>query len=221
MPSNRSSSNAMVLASAVANNATVDIGYPAGTSQNNYNAGNAGSGHYVMLNDNDKIAAGAGVAFSFGAAAITITNQSGYTWPAGTRLAVNADQQDGNQVIFLQFPLKLAKVANGDVVTEMRPGVFGALEYAEFVTTDPVTTAGKAASLNLEIDTTDVTGGVVALTSAAATPLGKVIAGSAITGNNKLTPASKLSLKASGVTAFAEGEGVLFVRVRLNQDFNY
>lgn len=221
MPSNRSSTISTVLAAAVANNGTVDVGYPAGTTQNSFNAGNAAPGHYVVLNDNDRFAVGSGIAVAFGASTITITNQSGYTWQAGTRLALSVDQQDGNQVMLIQLPVKLLRVSNGDVATELRPGVYGSIEYAEFLTTDPVTTAGKAATLNLEIDTTDVTGGVIALTSAAATPLGKVIPGSAITGNNKLTPASKLSLEASGVTAFAEGEGVVFVRIRLDQDQNY
>jgi len=222
MPSNRSSTISAVLASAVANNGTVDVPYPGGTTQYTFSGGNANSaGHYVMLNDNDKLAAGSGVSVSFGASLITITNQSGYTWPAGTKIALNAAQQSGNQVITLQLPIKLARVANGDVLTEYQPGVFGNIESFAIVMTDPVTTASKAATLNLEIDTTDVTGGVIALTSAAATPLGKVIVGTPITANNKLTPTSRLSIEASSVTAFVEGEGTAFIRIRLDQGQNW
>lgn len=223
MPVNRTKTVEAVLATAVANAGTFDIAYPTGTSQVSFNAGLAGTGAYVMLNDNEKwTEAASKIAVSYGASLITVTNNSGYTWAAGTRVALSVDQQDGNDVILLQIPIDLVSVtAAGDVVTEMRPGVYGTLEYVEFVVTKPVTTAAKLASLNLEIDTTNVTGGVVALTSAAATPLGKVIAGTAITGANTLTPDSKLSVEASAVTAFAEGQGFLNVRIRKNAVYNY
>lgn len=223
MPVNRSSRVEAVLAAPVANAGTIDVAYPAGTSQKSFTAGLAGSGHYVILNDNDKLTlADAKIAVSFGASLITITNNSGYTWPIGTRLAFSGDQQDGNDVILLQIPVSLAAITgNGDVVTDIRPGVYGSIEYAEFVVTKPVTTAAKLATLNLEIDTTNVTGGAIALTSANATPLGKVIAATAITGANTLTPDSTLSVEASGVTAFSEGEGFLNVRIRRDTSKNY
>ncbi len=122
----------------------------------------------------------------------------------------------------MQIPIEhVAITAAGDVVTEIRPGVYGNIEYWEFVVVKPVTTGAKLASLNLEIDTTNVTGGVIALTSAAATPLGKAIAGTAITGANTLTPESKLSIEASAVTAFAEGSGFVNIRIRKNATYNY
>lgn len=223
MPVDRSSRVELVLAAAVATATTVDIGYPTGTSQKTFNAGLAGPGSYVMLNDNDKLTeAGAKISLAYGASAITITNSSGYTWPAGTKVSLSADQRDGNDILLMQIPIDLVSVAaNGDVVTDMRPGVYGTLEYWEFVVTKPVTTAAKLANLNLEIDTTNVTGGVLALTSANATPLGKAIAGAAITGANVLTPESTLSIEASGVTAFAEGAGFVNIRIRKNSTFNY
>lgn len=223
MPVNRSARVEITLAAAVANAGTVDIAYPTGTSQASFSAGLGGTGAYVMLNDNDKWTEAAGkIALSYGASLITLTNNSGYTWVAGTRVLLNVDQQDGNDVLLLQIPVDLVAIAAaGDVVTEIRPGVYGTIEYVEFVITKPATTAAKAATLNLEIDTTNVTGGVIALTSANATPLGKALAGTAITALNTLTPDSKLSVEAATVTAFLEGTGFLNIRIRKTALYAY
>lgn len=223
MPVDRSARVEVTLAAPVASAATFDIAYPTGTSQSSFNAGLAGPGSYVVLNDNEKFTEASGkIALSFGASLITVTQTSGYTWPAGTKVALNVDQRDGNDVVLLQVPINLASItANGDVMTDIRPGLYGTIEYWEFIVTTPVSTAAKLASLNLEVDTTNVTGGVIALTSANATPLGKVIAGAAITGANVLTPDSKLSIEAAGVTAFVEGSGFVNIRIRKNSTFNY
>lgn len=223
MPVNRTARVEAVLASAVATSGTFDIAYPAGTTQNSFNAGLNGTGAYVMLNDNEKwTEAAAKISLSFGASLITVTNLSLYTWAAGTRVLLNVDMQDGNDIVLMQIPIDLVSItAAGDVMTEIRPGLYGTIEYWEFVVSKPVTTAAKLASLNLEIDTTNVTGGVIALTSANATPLGKAIAGAAITGANVLTPDSKLSIEAASVTAFSEGQGFVNIRIRKTSSFNY
>jgi hypothetical protein len=111
----------------------------------------------------------------------------------------------------LAIPIKLAKVANGDVLTNFTPGFPGRIVSAAFAVTDPVTTASKAATLNLEIGTVNLTGGVISLTSANCTPLGAVIAGTAITANNTFGATDTISVEASSVTAFVEGEGVLLL----------
>lgn len=223
MPVDRSSRSEVVLAAPVINTGTFEVPYPTGTSQKSFNAGLAGAGAYVMLNDNDKwTEADAKIAVSYGASVITVTNQSTYTWPAGTKVAFNADQRDGNDIVLMQIPIDLVSIAAaGDVMTDIRPGVYGTIEYWEFVVTKPVTTAAKLATLNLEIDATNVTGGAIALTSAAATPLGKVIPGAAITAANVLTPESTLSIEASAVTAFSEGQGFVNIRIRKNSTYNY
>lgn len=206
-----------VLASAVANTGTFTVSYPSGTSQLTFNAGLAGRSSSLILNGNDKYALTSGFTLTFGASDITVTNASGGSWAAGSTFILGLDQVDGDDIVTITLPVfAMAGIANGDVVTEFRPGVAGTIEDVQWVQGVPVTTAAKLATLNLEIDTTDVTGGTVALTSAACTPLGKVIAGSAITGNNTLTKTSKLSVEASSVTAFAEGSGYLLVRIRKN-----
>ena len=65
------------------------------------------------------------------------------------------------------IPIKLKNLANGDVVTEYIPGFAGVIEKVSFVITDKATTADKTAKLNLEIETTNVTGGEITLSSAA------------------------------------------------------
>jgi hypothetical protein len=212
-----------VLASTVADDGTFTVSYPSGTSQLSFNAGLAGTDHVMIVNGNDKWTAGdPGFSVSFGASDITITNLTGASLAAGSEITLQFDRKDGNGRIPYVIPLPpLSTITAADIVTECRPGIDGYIEYAEFVTTIAVTTAAKAADLNLEIDTTNVTGGVIALTSAAATPKGKVIGSSAVTGNNRITRESKLSLEAANVTAFSEGEGYVVVYIRADPSNAY
>lgn len=79
-----------VLAAAVANAATVTVAYPAGTNQGRLIGSTGGK---VAINNNDvypQAPSGAGtVAFTFGASDITITNNSGVTWPANSTLVAS------------------------------------------------------------------------------------------------------------------------------------
>ena len=110
------------------------------------------------------------------------------------------------------FPITLSSItAAGDVVTDITPGFAGAIKKLYWVQGVPVTTAAKAATLNLEVNALDLAGGTIALTSAACTPLGKVIASAAITGSNRFDADDTISVEAASVTAFAEGSGVLLV----------
>lgn len=206
----------LVLGSAVATAGTFDVAYPTGTTQLSFLAGLAGSTHYAVVNSNDRYTAAAGyMSASFGASVITVTNSSGVTWAAGSKVDLYFEQNDGNSRIPFTFPIAaLSGVAAGDVVTEIRPGIAGTVEAWEFVVGTPVTTAAKTATFNLEIDTTNVTAGTLVVTSALATPMGKSIAGAAITGANTLTRDSKLSIEAATVTAFVEGNGYFIVYIR-------
>lgn len=118
----------------------------------------------------------------------------------------------------VSFPIALAGItAAGDVVTNYTMGFKGRIISLTFAVQTVVTTAAKAASLNAEIGTTDLTGGVVALTSANCTPAGALVAGSAVTANNAFTATGTVSIEAASVTAFAEGSGVLLVTI-VNDD---
>lgn len=114
----------------------------------------------------------------------------------------------------ISIPVTLANItADGDVVTTFTPGFAGTLLRAQFVVTSKVTTGAKAADLNLEIGTTNVTGGVIGLTSANCANLGATIAGSAITGGAAFTASDTISVESANTTAFAEGAGVLLITV--------
>lgn len=217
VPSNGGAVN-LTLATAVADGGTFTTVYPTGFVQADFTAGLADYGvSHMMVNRNDKVLEGSGgIALSFGSTTVTVTNNTGASLAAGTVIDMYYAQRRGNNVLVLTFPIDLADVTAADVVTEIRPGVDGYIENVEWVQGTPVTTASKLASFNLEIGTTNVTGGVVALTSALATPLGAVVQGTQVTANNRLTKASKLSVEASSVTAFVEGKGRLNVRIRLD-----
>ena len=108
----------------------------------------------------------------------------------------------------------LATVADGDVLTTYLPGhKFKILAFDTYVTNE-VTTGSKLSTLNLEIDTTDVTGGAVALTSANCATLGAKVAGSAVTAANTGTSAQTISIEAASTTAFSEGGVVAVIRIQ-------
>jgi hypothetical protein len=207
-----------VLVSAVANSGTFTVAYPAGFSQAAFLSGLARpAGHYMIVNDNDRwTGAASQMSVSFGVSDITVTNSTGTTLPAGSRVALCLDQVDGNERDIYSFPVTLASIATGDLVTNFQPGIDGTIEAFWFVVEVAATTAGRSATINLEIGTTNLTGGVISLTSANATPKGTILQGTAITGNNVLTRASLISIEAAAVTAFAEGAGTFYVAVRRN-----
>lgn len=134
------------------------------------------------------------------------TDSTGGT--AGVALAAGVGQY------VMDHPITLANVADGDVMTDLVINHAFKIIDLDFVVTTKVTTASKATTLNLAIGSTDLTGGAVALTSDNCTPIGAVIAGTAITANNTGAAGDKLSIKASSTTAFSEGEGVLRITIQ-------
>ena len=124
------------------------------------------------------------------------------------------EYEQRNQPLVVSLPITLAQITGaGDVLTTWTPGFAGRIVKAAFAVTTVVTTAAKAATLNLEIGTTNLTGGTIALTSANCTPLGAVVAAAAITAGNRFAASDTVSVEASSVTAFAEGAGVLLLTV--------
>ena len=130
------------------------------------------------------------------------------TGTVGTTLAA------GVGVSIITIPIVLAGVSAADVLTDYTPGYKFKLLSASFAVTVPVTTAAKAATLNLEIGATNVTGGEIALTSANCTPLGALVAGAAITAANTGAANATISVEAASVTAFIEGQGVLLLKIQ-------
>lgn len=114
------------------------------------------------------------------------------------------------QVVY-SFFIDMTLIADGDLVTTFTPGFAGTIEAFYWVQEAPVTTAAKASTLNLEIGTTNVTGGTIALTSAACTPLGVKIDSAAITAANTFGATDTISIEAASTTTFIEGSGTMFI----------
>jgi len=85
------------LASAVNDGGTVTVSYPAGTVQATLLGTTGGQ---VVVNSNDywnQAASGAGtVAFTFGSSNITVTNNTGVTWAAGSDLILSFGHSDND-----------------------------------------------------------------------------------------------------------------------------
>lgn len=114
----------------------------------------------------------------------------------------------------VSFPVTLASIADGDVVTTYTPGYKFKILAFDFITDVPVTTAAKASTINVEIGTTNTTGGVISLTSAACTPQGAEVAGTAITAANTGTSTDTISIEAASTTAFVEGTGSFVLTIQ-------
>lgn len=114
----------------------------------------------------------------------------------------------GRQVVTFG-PILLAGITDADVITSFVPGYKFKIVSFSAINIVAVTTGSKATTLNLEIGTTDVTGGVLALTSANQTPKGVVVNGTAITAANTGSSTAAISVEATSTTAFAEGSVIL------------
>lgn len=104
------------------------------------------------------------------------------------------------------YHFNLADIADGDLVSNETPGPKVKLAKFYARVTKAATTGSKASTLNLEVGTTNVTGGSLALTSANMTPIGNIVSASAITAGNVVAAAGNFSIEAASTTAFAEGE---------------
>jgi len=86
----------VVLASAVADDGTVAVSYPTGTTQAGLTGSTDGEvtindGAYGRWDQGDD-----GATFAFGASTITITNKSGVSWPAGATLRASFGDNTNN-----------------------------------------------------------------------------------------------------------------------------
>jgi hypothetical protein len=123
-----------------------------------------------------------------------------------------ATQENAGDILAIgsfTFHVDAADIANGDLVTNFKPGFAGKIIGFSAVCSKAVTTAGKSADLNLEIGADNVTGGVIALNGVYA--LGELEEGGAITGANEFEADGTISIEAANVTAFTEGAFDLIV----------
>lgn len=119
-------------------------------------------------------------------------------------------------LVTLSIPVSLAAIPAGDVLTSYPLPGAGRIVGFRYVPSVVSSTAGDGMNLNLEIGTTNLTGGVLGLTSANTNTLGVVVESSAITGANTYAPGALLSIEgATGAGAFAEGSGALLIDIEL------
>lgn len=118
------------------------------------------------------------------------------------------------------IPLQLASMttAAADLMTAYTPGYAFELLSLEFVTTTIGTGTGASQILNLEIGTTNVTGGALTIALADTATLGTKKAATTITAANTGTASDTISIEvASGGTIFTAGSGFLLLKLR-NKD---
>lgn len=134
---------------------------------------------------------------------------------SGTGTATTATIAAGTGQYVLPIHCTLAQITGaGDILTNHVLGHKFKILSVDAVVDKVVTTAAKLFTANLEIGTTNVTGGEVALTSANCTPLGARVAGAAITAANTGSASDTISIEAASVTAFAEGEVIFLIRIQ-------
>jgi hypothetical protein len=105
------------------------------------------------------------------------------------------------------MPIKLSAVANAGIAMRFVPGFKGFIRKVEAIVWDPVTTGSKAVTLTPAINGTNTTGVTLALTSANCTPLGARVAQTGtFTANATFQATDEITLVASSVTAFVEGQ---------------
>lgn len=117
----------------------------------------------------------------------------------------------------LMFPIQLAAMtaAAADLLTNYVVGYAFKILSVSFATTTIGAGAAATMTLNLEINATNLTGGVVTITLAGTDTLGELTAGSAVTAANVGTATDTLSIEvAAGGTIFTAGAGVLLVKVQ-------
>lgn len=120
---------------------------------------------------------------------------------------------------FLTHPLTSLATGLGtsaiDILTTYTPGFKFKLLSLDFVTTVAGTGAGASQVFNLEIGTTNVTGGVCTVTLASTDTIGKITAGTAITAANtgSATDTISIEMAASG-TVFTAGAGYFLIGIQ-------
>lgn len=115
-----------------------------------------------------------------------------------------------NEFLYAHLPIALDDVADGDVVS-FTPGFAGKVLSVRFLTDDPGTGDGATTALNMEIGTTNLTGGVTTVTLAGTSDKGELTAGTAVTGNNTFDDDDVITVEASATTPFTGGTGILEV----------
>jgi hypothetical protein len=129
----------------------------------------------------------------------------------GATLAATA----GITTVSIPIQLDSMTTSAADLVTGYVPGYKFKILAVDFATTTVSTGDGASQVLNLEIGTTNVTGGVVTATLAGTDTLGELTAGTAVTATNTGSASDTISVEvAASGTVFTAGSGVLLIKIQ-------
>lgn len=123
----------------------------------------------------------------------------------------------GAGVTTLAFAVDLVTLTTlaRELLTDYVLGYAFKILSVDFVVTDEGTGAGATQTINLEINSTNVTGGVINPTLANTATAGALVAGTAVTANNTGNAAATLSIEvAAGGTIFTAGQGIILIRIQ-------
>jgi len=169
----------------------------------------------AFLDEVNTAAALAAVTTGNGAALVGIEDSAALITATTVEAALAEITKKANAALGVPIcvPVILSKHSNSSVAARLTPGFAGKIRKISFSVTDPVTTGSKLATFTPAIAGVSVTGGALALTSANCTPVGAKVDGSAITALNSFTAAQEITIVASAVTAFIEGQGVIYLHL--------
>ncbi len=123
----------------------------------------------------------------------------------------------GVGVTTLTFAVDLASLTTlaRELVTDYVLGYAFKILSVDFAVTDEGTGAGATQTINLEINSTNLTGGVINPTLANTATAGALVAGTAVTAANTGNAAATISIEvAAGGTIFTAGTGIILVRIQ-------
>lgn len=145
------------------------------------------------------------------------TNQRAITDSTGGTPAATLAATTGIQTVIIPVSSLATGLSTSamDLLTNYTPGYAFELLKFDFVTTIAGTGAGASQTFNLEIGTTNVTGGVVNTTLASTATVGSITAGTTITAANTGTASDTISIEmAAGGTVFSAGSGYFVLKLR-------
>jgi sarcosine oxidase gamma subunit len=147
-------------------------------------------------------------------AVVAMALESGAAGELHTVLLSCKSSLGSNNLHEISIPVKLANLASGGyILNAYKPGYAGVIKQITYVAGTPATTAAKLATLQPEITGVATTGGAVALTTVGCGTEGALVNGSAITALNTFGATDTISIQASAVTAFDEGDGVILLQL--------
>lgn len=142
---------------------------------------------------------------------IAVAKEGGVVGEIHTVYLVTRTSSGANTKMIVSIPIYLKNITTGDILTTYTPSFAGTITKVSVAVVEPTTDVDADATINLEIDTTDLTGGVVTIDDANMATLGTVVDGTAITGNNVFTASDTISVEGVLTNAFDDGEIVLLM----------